>query len=173
VRRETDRVCFARKESAHGEDDRFIFGLSAMQGWRITMEDAHAAVLDLKSKDSEKPTASDKRLSFFGVYDGHGGDKVAHFAGDNIHTIIAKQEAYRKGEYDQALKDGFLAVDRAILNGWSCVISGTCLGLTHSRSEVQRRGFRLHCICCATLKVQDLCGTLSTNSTSLVLANDK
>ena len=83
------------------------------------MEDAHAAVLDLKSEESEKPTVSDKRLSFFGVYDGHGGDKVAYFAGQNIHKIIAKQEAYKKGEYDQSLKDGFLAVDRAILNGGS------------------------------------------------------
>jgi protein phosphatase PTC2/3 len=81
------------------------------------MEDAHAAVLDLKSEESEKPTVSDERLSFFGVYDGHGGDKVAFFAGENIHKIIARQEAYKKGDYDQSLKDGFLAVDRAILNG--------------------------------------------------------
>ncbi|KAI9773802.1 MAG: Protein phosphatase 2C 2 [Geoglossum simile] len=80
------------------------------------MEDSHAAVLDLKSEESEKPTVSDKRLSFFGVYDGHGGDKVAYFAGENVHKIIAKQEAYKKGDYDQSLKDGFLAVDRAILN---------------------------------------------------------
>jgi protein phosphatase 2C family protein 2/3 len=105
------------KESANGEDERFLFGLSAMQGWRITMEDSHAAVLDLKSEESEKPTGVDQRMSFFGVYDGHGGDKVAHFAGENIHKIVAKQEAFKNGEYDRSLKDGFLAVDRAILNG--------------------------------------------------------
>merc|ERR1712093_567422 len=58
----------------------------------------------------------DSRLSFFGVYDGHGGDKVALFAGENIHPIIAKQEAFKKGDLEQALKDGFLATDRAILN---------------------------------------------------------
>lgn len=92
-----------------------------MQGWRISMEDAHAAVLDLQSvaedgKES-KPADIGSRLSFFGVYDGHGGDKVAQFAGENIHTIIAKQEAFKKGDIEQALKDGFLATDRAILNG--------------------------------------------------------
>ena len=81
------------------------------------MEDAHAAVLDLKSEESEKPSGSNQRMSFFGVYDGHGGDKVALFAGDNVHKIIAKQETFKKGEYDQSLRDGFLAVDRAILNG--------------------------------------------------------
>jgi protein phosphatase 2C family protein 2/3 len=110
-------VCGSHKESIQGEDERLLFGLSAMQGWRISMEDSHAAVLDLKSEESEKPTSSDQRLSFFGVYDGHGGDKVAYFAGENVHKVIAKQETFKKGEYDQALKDGFLAVDRAILNG--------------------------------------------------------
>ncbi|KAF4268547.1 hypothetical protein CNMCM8689_007501 [Aspergillus fumigatus] len=89
-----------------------------MQGWRISMEDAHAAVLDLQAKStggSEKPTDPDKRLAFFGVYDGHGGDKVALFAGENVHKIVAKQEAFAKGDIEQALKDGFLATDRAIL----------------------------------------------------------
>lgn len=83
-----------------------------MQGWRISMEDAHTTVLDLGGEGSK----GDK-LSFFGVFDGHGGDKVALFAGENIHNIIAKQDAFKKGDYAQALKDGFLATDRAILNG--------------------------------------------------------
>lgn len=94
-----------------------------MQGWRISMEDAHAAVLDLQAKYSEnatnEPTDPAKRLAFFGVYDGHGGDKVALFAGDTVHQIVAKQESFAKGDVEQALKDGFLATDRAILEG-SC-----------------------------------------------------
>ena len=84
------------------------------------MEDAHAAVLDLQPEQSGKPgkaAAPDKRLSYFGVYDGHGGEKVAQFAGENIHKIVAKQDAFGKGDIEQALKDGFLATDRAILNG--------------------------------------------------------
>lgn len=84
------------------------------------MEDAHAAVLDLQAKYSSKtnsPTSPDQRLSFFGVYDGHGGDKVALFAGENIHRIVARQESFLKGDVEQALKDGFLATDRAILEG--------------------------------------------------------
>ena len=82
------------------------------------MEDAHATVLDLQAKyldKAGKPTSPDKRLSYFGVYDGHGGDRVALFAGENVHKIIAKQESFAKGNIEQALKDGFLATDRAIL----------------------------------------------------------
>lgn len=83
------------------------------------MEDAHAAILDLQSvsKEALKPASADDRLSFFGVYDGHGGDRVAIFAGEQIHQIVAKQEAFKKGDIEQALKDGFLATDRAILAG--------------------------------------------------------
>jgi protein phosphatase 2C family protein 2/3 len=83
------------------------------------MEDAHAAILDLQAKyinKSAEPTSPDQRLSFFGVYDGHGGDKVALFAGEKVHQIVAKQEAFSKGNIEQALKDGFLATDRAILD---------------------------------------------------------
>lgn len=84
------------------------------------MEDAHAAVLDLQPSQSGKKMESatrDKRLAFFGVYDGHGGEKVAQFAGENVHKIIAKQEGFLSGDLEQAMKDGFLATDRAILSG--------------------------------------------------------
>ncbi|KAK3170938.1 hypothetical protein OEA41_003022 [Lepraria neglecta] len=104
--------------SDDGQDDRVAFGVSAMQGWRISMEDAHAAVLDLQAENVDrefKAASVDDRLSFFGVYDGHGGDKVALFAGENIHKILAKQEAFKNKDFEQALKDGFLATDRAIL----------------------------------------------------------
>lgn len=39
-----------------------------MQGWRISMEDAHDAVLNLTEDADPK-----KAVSFFAVYDGHGG----------------------------------------------------------------------------------------------------
>lgn len=106
------------KHSSRGGDERLIYGVSAMQGWRISMEDAHATILDLQAGDGKdsKPADKDSRLSFFGVYDGHGGDKVALFAGENVHHIVAKTDAFKKGAFEQALKDGFLATDRAILN---------------------------------------------------------
>ena len=84
------------------------------------MEDAHAAILDLQALEGDeelKPAASDVRISFFGVYDGHGGDKVALYAGEQLHKIVAKQESFKNKDFEQALKDGFLAIDRAILSG--------------------------------------------------------
>ncbi|KAG0643847.1 protein phosphatase 2C [Tuber brumale] len=103
------------KISESGEDNRLAYGISSMQGWRVTMEDAHAAVLDLQKPDDPSKAGPEGRISFFGVYDGHGGDKVAMFSGENVHKILAKQSAFKDSNYEQALKDGFLATDRAIL----------------------------------------------------------
>lgn len=108
------------------------------------MEDAHAAVLDLQAKYTDLdrnssssssshgaggPTPADKRLSFFGVYDGHGGEQMALYAGENVHRIVARQESFARGDIEQALRDGFLATDRAILEGLSFSFT-----LTHTLS---------------------------------------
>ncbi|KAJ5893831.1 hypothetical protein N7495_005522 [Penicillium taxi] len=106
------------KVSTEGGDENCYYGISSMQGWRISMEDAHAAILDLQARytgTEDKSTDPEHRLAFFGVYDGHGGDKVALFTGENLHKIVSKQDGYAKGDIEQALKDGFLATDRAIL----------------------------------------------------------
>lgn len=108
----------ACQKSQSSDGDNLIYGVSSMQGWRISMEDAHACVLDLQPLDDEgKPTPDDKKLSFFGVYDGHGGDKVAIYTGEHLHEIVSKQEAFKEGDIKKALQDGFLATDRAILSG--------------------------------------------------------
>ena len=82
------------------------------------MEDADTTVLDLIPSPSEEESKTHGgRLSFFGVFDGHGGDKVATFCGNNLQNILLRQESFKKGNYVQGLKDGFLAVDRAMLGG--------------------------------------------------------
>ncbi len=88
-----------------------------MQGWRISMEDAHTTILDLLKNFPLAAKSHTSKISFFGVYDGHGGDKVALFTGENLHKIVAKTESFKKGNYEQSLKDGFLATDNAIING--------------------------------------------------------
>ncbi|KAI1194386.1 phosphatase 2C-like domain-containing protein [Nemania serpens] len=124
------------KTSDKAEDDRLLYGVSAMQGWRITMEDAHCAVLDLLTPQGDDTKTHPSRLSFFGVFDGHGGDKVAQFAGKHIPDILLKQDTFKKGNYEQSLKDCFLATDRAILSDpqYEDEVSGctACCGLISS-----------------------------------------
>jgi len=74
------------------------------------MEDAHAMILSL-DEGEEQPNNS-----FFAVYDGHGGDTAAKFAGDNVHKKLVSEEAYREKRYEDALKRAFLDTDRALFD---------------------------------------------------------
>ncbi|KAL2890170.1 protein phosphatase 2C [Ceratocystis lukuohia] len=103
------------KTSEKGEDSKLLYGVSAMQGWRISMEDAHINVLDLLAATKQTSTV-EGQMSLFGVFDGHGGDRVAQFSGKHIHEILVKQDSFKEGNFKKALEDCFLATDRAILN---------------------------------------------------------
>ncbi|KAJ7505343.1 phosphatase 2C-like domain-containing protein [Mycena galericulata] len=97
-----------QKFSESGGNARFHYAVTEMQGWRITMEDAHAIVLDLDEGKDDPNT-------FFAVYDGHGGGTVAKFAGQNVHKRLVTEEAYKESQYDEALKRAFLGTDEDLL----------------------------------------------------------
>ncbi|KAJ7095887.1 phosphatase 2C-like domain-containing protein [Mycena belliarum] len=97
-----------QKFSEAGGNARFHYAVTEMQGWRITMEDAHAIVLDLDEGKDEPNT-------FFAVYDGHGGGTVAKFAGQNVHKRLVTEESYKESQYDEALKRAFLGTDEDLL----------------------------------------------------------
>ncbi|KAG0139237.1 hypothetical protein CROQUDRAFT_55018 [Cronartium quercuum f. sp. fusiforme G11] len=102
------------KHTDSGEDDRLAFGVSEMQGWRLTMEDAHAAILDLSTAlppSTEAQSGVTEKNSFFAVYDGHGGSSVARFSGDTVHYRLRSTEEYQKRDFPAALKRAFLATD--------------------------------------------------------------
>ncbi|KAK7311053.1 hypothetical protein RJT34_08935 [Clitoria ternatea] len=97
------------KFSEDGENDHLRYGLSSMQGWRASMEDAHAAHLDL-----------DASTSFFGVYDGHGGKVVAKFCAKHLHQQLLKNEAYIAGDVGTSLQQVFFRMDEMMCGqrGW-------------------------------------------------------
>ncbi|KAL2236125.1 probable protein phosphatase 2C 60 [Sesamum indicum] len=97
------------KFSEDGENDRLRFGLSSMQGWRATMEDAHAAIPNL-----------DNSTSFFGVYDGHGGKVVAKFCAKYLHQQVLKHEAYLAGDIGTSVQKAFFRMDEMMRGqrGW-------------------------------------------------------
>ncbi|XP_065848477.1 probable protein phosphatase 2C 60 isoform X2 [Euphorbia lathyris] len=97
------------KFSDDGENDRLRYGLSSMQGWRATMEDAHSALPDL-----------DASTSFFGVYDGHGGKVVAKFCAKFLHQQILRSDAYSAGDIGTSMQKAFFRMDEMMRGqrGW-------------------------------------------------------
>lgn len=91
------------KVSSDEANDKLNCGSSSMQGWRVTQEDAHNNILDF-----------DTSTSFFAVYDGHGGHEVAQYCSQKLPQFIKDTQAYKDGDIEKALVDGFLGFDATI-----------------------------------------------------------
>ncbi|CAO3687560.1 unnamed protein product [Umbelopsis vinacea] len=94
------------KHSTEGGDNCVIYGASEMQGWRITMEDAHTTI----------PNLENTGISFFAVFDGHGGAAVAKYSGQYLHKKLLEEPAFADKKYDAALRDAFLKIDQDLRN---------------------------------------------------------
>jgi len=65
----------------------------------------------LTSRFRNELTEFFKVFWFFGVYDGHGGQNVAQYAGRRLHERLYRDPAFAKGEYAMALQNAFLGLD--------------------------------------------------------------
>ncbi|KAM9425386.1 protein phosphatase 1bb isoform 2-T3 [Pholidichthys leucotaenia] len=97
------------KHSAHGEGNGLRYGLSSMQGWRVEMEDAHTAVVGLPHGLTD--------WSFFAVYDGHAGSRVANYcSGHLLEHILSGGAEFGSGPgsvegVKDGIRSGFLNID--------------------------------------------------------------
>jgi hypothetical protein len=46
--------------------------------------------------------------AFYGVYDGHGGQRAAEFVKNTLHHKIVATEKFKSGDIEGAIKDGYL-----------------------------------------------------------------
>ena len=72
------------KHSNEGENAKFKFGASSMQGWRKSNEDAHITAVDFIPDHS-----------LFAVFDGHGGSEVAKFCGNHFVEELKNDPSFQ------------------------------------------------------------------------------
>lgn len=89
----------------HGNFDSLSYSVGSMQGYRTSMEDAHAIMVS----ESES-------LAVFGVFDGHGGKEIAHILRDRLVSKIFKalnkfDATTELSDYTRSVKDIFFEVD--------------------------------------------------------------
>lgn len=96
------------KVVSHGSGYNLRWGVSAMQGWRMEMEDAHTCETKLKLEN----------WSFFAVFDGHAGPRVSEYCSKNLLTnIMATVDGHEsEKEVCDKIRDGFLNVDKKLMN---------------------------------------------------------
>lgn len=96
------------KEVHSGSDVLTAFGLCAMQGWRMSMEDAHVCASNISGGEED-------HVAYYAVFDGHGGSSVATFCGEKAAEVLQERATFKKGQFAQALIDAFIATDEEIL----------------------------------------------------------
>ena len=74
------------------------YGVSAMQGWRVEMEDAHMCKLRMGNY-------------FFGVFDGHAGPKMVQESSTKLLNHIGELREEDEMDVVQKMGDGFLKLD--------------------------------------------------------------
>lgn len=105
------------KETETGANDALAFGVSAMQGWRTSMEDTHITAL--------APEGFPPGVAIFAVFDGHGGRLASQVSSELLpHVLVDVFETrkyYTEGghtptpeEIGDALRETFLAIDAEI-----------------------------------------------------------
>ena len=90
------------KESESGQTaDGWAFGVSSMQGWRRSQEDAHIV--------QQLPNGT----NVFGVFDGHGGREVSNFTKAHFGEALTQQQTY-SDDVGAALRGAFHRIDELL-----------------------------------------------------------
>lgn len=108
------------------------YSVGAMQGYRMSMEDAH-----------EVKVNEDESLAVFGVFDGHGGKEIAQIVSEKLTQAVfsrLNQEISRGRDeegggsplsrYIRVIKDSFFYIDRTLPAGEGAHCGTTALVAT-------------------------------------------
>lgn len=82
------------------------FGVSRIIGGRKHQEDEYTCYDGLSKQ---------KGPALFAVFDGHGTDDYSACASDTLHKEILQSEYFKKGHYCEAIRAGFAAEDKLLL----------------------------------------------------------
>jgi serine/threonine protein phosphatase PrpC len=93
------------KLSHNDENSILRYGISAMQGWRMNMEDAHITNLEIAPG-----------VSLFAVFDGHGGPEIAKFCAKYFTSELLKNENFVSKAYKFALEEVFIKMDCILMS---------------------------------------------------------
>jgi len=101
------------KQNENGKGNELAYAVSSMQGWRVDMEDTHTA----QSVLEQLP-----KWSFFAVFDGHAGSKVAEHSSQHLLEEIMNQEYIKElvegkaqekvNLIEHSIKNAFLNLDQ-------------------------------------------------------------
>ncbi|XP_073131566.1 probable protein phosphatase 2C 8 [Henckelia pumila] len=112
---EEDSDAGLKKKKSEKSMENEAFGLASVIGRRRQMEDAAAVELGFLRKGG-------RMYDFFGVYDGHGGCRVAQACGEMFHKLVGKIAEEQSGgdnnnnviDWEKVMAAGFEKMDEEV-----------------------------------------------------------
>ncbi|KAJ0032049.1 hypothetical protein Pint_14716 [Pistacia integerrima] len=93
-------------------------------GKRPYMEDSHVCISNLAMKFGSKLLSGEEAVSFYGVFDGHGGKCAANFVRDHLPRVIVEDADFPL-ELEKVVTRSFIETDAAFLKSCPLEPSGT------------------------------------------------
>ena len=97
---------FKAPKSLESKKLHFSVGFYSGKGRRRTNEDTHVVIEDL-----QKGAKHQDRLSFFAVYDGHGGNATSEACKDVVHKAVMAHPSFGGPDTETAIREGFIQAD--------------------------------------------------------------
>ena len=99
------------KDTVAGQSTKmaYRYAMTSMQGWRLSMEDAHIANDNIDGNNT----------GLFAVFDGHGGIEVAKFCERHFQEVLLNSDLYKSKNYAKALEETFLRMDVLIAQNFT------------------------------------------------------
>ena len=94
------------------------YGVNTYQGIvRNYNEDRVSIIINMnRPKNYLKPWP---KISFFGIYDGHGGEGCSEYLRDNLHKLICNNNEYFPDNVPEAIKLGFQKAEKDFINNYA------------------------------------------------------
>ena len=94
------------------------YGINTYQGIvRNYNEDRVSIIINMnRPKNYLKPWP---KISFFGIYDGHGGEGCSEYLRDNLHKLICNNNEYFPDNVPEAIKLGFQKAEKDFINNYA------------------------------------------------------
>ena len=107
----------AKHSTARSSPSNIIaYGANTYQGIiRNYNEDRVSIIFNMKPPSSLPPSAQWPKVTFFAIYDGHGGSCCSDFLRDHLHTLICHSECFLSN-VQQAIYEGFAKAEEMFIN---------------------------------------------------------
>ena len=94
------------------------YGANTYQGLVRNYNEDRVSIIINMNKPQNYNKKNWPKTSFFGIYDGHGGNKCADYLRDSLHKLIFNDENYPEN-VNEAIKNGFLKAEKEFLNNYA------------------------------------------------------